>query len=79
MDHRLGTPQPQVLEGVRLGPQTGCTRSVRHRMARPAGLEPATPGLEGRCSIQLSYERVHRQCIKAGTWLSSRSQCHPGT
>jgi hypothetical protein len=27
-------------------------------MARLAGLEPATPGLEGRCSIQMSYRRT---------------------
>ena len=27
-------------------------------MVRPAGLEPATPSLEGTCSIQLSYGRV---------------------
>ena len=32
-------------------------------MVRPAGLEPATYGLEGRCSIQLSYERIN-VCIK---------------
>ncbi len=30
-------------------------------MARPAGLEPATLGLEGRCSIQMSYGRIKNQ------------------
>src|SRR5436189_4006738 len=30
----------------------------RSEVARPAGLEPAAPSLEGSCSIQLSYGRV---------------------
>ena len=32
--------------------------TFHQRMARPEGLEPSTLGLEGRCSIQLSYGRL---------------------
>ena len=34
--------------------------SGKMEMVRPAGFEPATTRLEGGCSIQLSYGRVHQ-------------------
>lgn len=32
--------------------------SYVHHLARLAGFEPATLGLEGRCSIRMSYRRI---------------------
>jgi hypothetical protein len=39
-----------------------CEKS-QAELARPAGLEPATTGLEIRCSIRLSYGRNSRQIL----------------
>src|SRR6188768_3536973 len=41
-------------------------------MARPAGLEPATLGLEGRCSIRLSYGRMRCSSIASSEWSGQR-------
>ena len=32
-------------------------------LARLQGFEPRTHGLEGRCSLQLSYKRMHRRTM----------------
>ena len=33
-------------------------------MVRPRGFEPLAYGLEGRCSIQLSYERINNKVAR---------------
>ena len=40
-------------------------------VVRPAGLEPATYGLEGRCTIRLCYERIGREYATAGRALAT--------
>jgi hypothetical protein len=47
---------PAVLGPVHLG--AGRNRSRTLRLARSEGFEPPTLGIEIRCSIQLSYERI---------------------
>ena len=41
-----------------LNPSQSGASPIAKRLVRPAGLEPATPDLEGRCSIQMSYGRT---------------------
>ena len=48
---RLAAPDPKS------GVYTNFTTSAK-KMVRPSGFEPEAYGLEGRCSIQLSYGRV---------------------
>ena len=45
------------------------------RVARPTGLEPATVGLEGRCSIRLSYGRIVSRIVARKPRRPSNASC----
>jgi hypothetical protein len=46
-------------------------------MVGEAGLEPTTPGLEGRCSIQLSYSPGFCHCIVIRRGVDATPGEHP--
>jgi hypothetical protein len=43
--------------------------SIGYRVTRPAGFEPATYGLEIRCSVQLSYGRLNFKLFEYNSFL----------
>jgi hypothetical protein len=76
-DRRDHNPELYQLSYVHHRPteinQTTISTNLRHPvMARPAGLEPATLGLEGRCSIRLSYGRMRCSSIASSEWSGQR-------
>jgi hypothetical protein len=60
----------QLSAGSRTATAPSCQPAID---ACPAGIEPATPGLEGRCSIQLSYGHTIQfpQHTKKSGWPDS--------
>ncbi len=66
-----------AMAGVDLYTRMGRTRKHLRRLARPEGIEPPTLGLEGRCSIQLSYGRVLGLSLFGGRAATSECLCVP--
>src|SRR5262245_21667344 len=52
-------PQPSALSAELRPPSpVNSSAGTSPDPARPAGIEPATPSLEGSCSVRLSYGRL---------------------
>ncbi len=69
-------PHHDAVSGLAERPVNGRGPSLRQtspqRLACPAGLEPATPSLEGWCSIQLSYGQ---QLVLDSRWAALSAFC----
>ena len=51
---------PDPKSGVSANFTTSANKFAKlNKVVRPRGFEPLAYGLEGRCSIQLSYERIN--------------------
>ena len=48
-----------------------------NKVVRPRGFEPLAYGLEGRCSIQLSYERIEKPVQDAKWCVRQESNPQP--